>query len=58
MKSEQYEPILAALSDKLKEKDATIALMKWQIDDLKKKLEEAEYHLDPTPEKAKKIEIR
>lgn len=46
------------LTDKIKEQGETIELMKWQIDDLKKKLDEAEYHLDPSPEKAKKLEIR
>lgn len=53
-----YELIIDILTDLINDQNSTIALMKWQIDDLKKKLETAEYHLDPTPEKATKIEIR
>jgi hypothetical protein len=53
-----YELIIDILTDLINEQNSTIKLMKWQIEDLKKQLETAEYHLDPTPEKAKKIEIR
>lgn len=53
-----YETVIDILTDKIKEQSDTINLMQWQIDDLKKKLDEAEYHLDPSPEKAKKLEIR
>lgn len=55
---EKYEVLLGELAEKLKEKNDTISLLNWQIADLKKKLAEAEYFLDPTPEKAKKLEIR
>lgn len=58
MTKEQYETLLGVLADALKAKDGTISLQEWQINDLKKKLAEAEYHLDPTPDKAKKLEIR
>lgn len=53
-----YELIIDILTDLINEQNSTIKLMKWQIEDLQKKLDAAEYHLDPTPEKASKIEIR
>lgn len=55
---EKYDILLGELAEKLKEKNDTISLQNWEIESLKKKLKEAEYHLDPTPEKAKKLEIR
>lgn len=58
MTQEQYETLLATFADALKAKDDKISFQEWQINDLKKKLAEAEYHLDPTPDKAKKLEIR
>lgn len=58
MTEKQYDVILSALADKLAEKDTTIACQKWEIENLKKKLAEAEYHLNPNGEKPKKIEIR
>lgn len=58
MTAEQYEAILSALADKLKEKDTTIALQKWRIETLEKKLTEAEYHPNPHGEQPKSLEIR
>lgn len=58
MTAEQYEAILKALANSLNEKDREIALQKWQIEDLKKKLAEAEYHLNPHGEQPKNLEIR
>ena len=58
MNGEQYEAILKALADKLNEKDREIALKDYKIDSLKKKLAEAEYHLNPHGEKPKTLEIR
>lgn len=58
MNGEQYEAIMRALADKLNEKDREIQLQKWQIEDLKRKLAEAEYHLNPNGEKPKTLEIR
>ena len=58
MNGEQYEAILKALADKLIEKDRKIALQNYEIDDLKKKLAEAECHLNPHGEKPKNLEIR
>ena len=53
-----YDLVIDLLADKIKEKNETIMLMKYQIDDLKKRLETAEYNLNPPPENAKKLEIR
>lgn len=58
MSGEQYEAILSALADKLNEKDREIQLQKWQIEDLKSKLAEAQYHLNSIGEKPKTLEIR
>lgn len=58
MSGEQYSAILSALADSLNEKDNKIMLQQWEIDDLKKKLAEAEYHLNPHGEKPKTLEIR
>ena len=58
MSGEQYSAILSALADKILEKDNKILLQQWEIDDLKKKLAEAEYHLNPHGEKPKTLEIR
>ena len=46
MKQDQYEIILGVLAEKLKEKDDTITLQKWQIEELEKKLQVAEYYLE------------
>lgn len=51
---EKYEILLFTLAEKLKEKDTTISLKDYEIESLKKKLEEAEIH----KKKAVKIEIR
>lgn len=53
-----YNLVIDVMADKIKSNEATIEFLKWQIADLEKKLAEAEYHLNPTPEKAKKLEIR
>lgn len=58
MTKEQYEAIIGLLIDKIKEQEQKIALREWQIEDVKKQLAEAEYHLNPTPEKAQHLEIR
>lgn len=58
MSGEQYSAILSALADKINEQSNKILLQKWEIDDLKKKLAEAEHHLNPTEASAKKLEIR
>lgn len=53
-----YELILDILADKIKDNEATIALMKWQIEDLKKKLAEAEALLPSKKTINAKLEIR
>lgn len=58
MTEKQYETILAMLADKVKEQETTIGYLKWENEDLKKKLAEAEHHLNPTEASAKKLEIR
>lgn len=58
MSGEQYDVILSALADQMIAKDNKILLQQWEIEDLKKKLAEAEYHLNPTEANAKKLEIR
>ena len=59
MNEKQYETILAALADKIKEQETTIAVQKWQIEKLEKALEESEYHLNPTGKKRPEtLEIR
>lgn len=58
MSGEQYDVVLSALADKMIEKDKTILLQQWEIEDLKQKLAEAEKHLKPTKANAKKLEIR
>lgn len=55
---ENYKIILDALAEKIKKLERENCVKDIQIDGLKKKLAEAEYHLDPTPAKAKKLEIR
>lgn len=55
----QYETILSALADKIKEQETTIAVQKWQIEKLEKALAEAEYHLNPVGKKRPEtLEIR
>lgn len=55
---ENYKIILDALAEKIAKLERENCVKDIQIDGLKKKLAEAEYHLDPTPMKAKKLEIR
>lgn len=38
----QYETILTALADKIKEQEGTISVQKWQIEKLEKSLTELE----------------
>ena len=55
----QYETILAALADKIKEQETTIAVQNWQIENLKNSLAEAENHLNPSGKKRPEtLEIR
>ena len=59
MNEQQYNIILGLLTDKIKEQEDTLTLQKWQIEDLKKKLAEAEYHLNPCGKKRPaELEIR
>lgn len=59
MSEKQFETILAALADKIKEQEETIALQKWQIKKSEKALAEAEYHLNPEgKERPETLEIR
>lgn len=58
MTEKQFETVLAALADKIKAHEETIALQKWQIETLEKKLSEAECHFDPLGKKPKTLEIR
>ena len=53
---ENYEVVLEALAEKIKKLESDNYIKDIQIAGLKKKLAEAECHLDPTP--AKKLEIR
>lgn len=59
MTEKQYETILAALADKIKEQEEKISVQEWQISKLKTALEEAEYHLNPAGKECpQKTEIR
>ena len=59
MKEQQYDIILSALADKLKEQENENGYLKARIYLLEKKLEEAEYHLNPNgKEKPVTVEIR
>lgn len=49
MTEKQFETILAALADKIKEQEETIALQKWQIASLEKTIKEAENEGKDTP---------
>lgn len=55
---ERYEILLNVLTEKIHHLQSDNYIKDIQIDGLKKKLAEAEYHLDPTPAKAKKLESR
>lgn len=52
---ENYQVILNALAEKIVKLENDNYIKDIQIDGLKKKLAEAEYHLDPTPAKAKNL---
>ena len=58
MKKEQYEILLAALADKLKEQQTTINLQGYEIERLTKKLAEAEGMETPKKQNHGKFEIR
>lgn len=60
MKKEQYEILLAALADKLKEQQTTISLQGYEIERLRRKLAEAEGMETPATAKEQKFgfEIR
>ena len=45
---ERYDTILAVLAEKVAEQERKIGLLQWENGDLKKKLAEAEYRLNPT----------
>lgn len=51
MTEKQYETILSALADKIKEQEKTISVQKWQIERLEKTIAEAEKEGKSTPEK-------
>ena len=55
MTEKQYETILAALADKIKEKEETIFLKNCKIESLEKRIAEAENEGKDTPTK---LEIR
>lgn len=55
---ERYEVLLDVLTEKIKKQADDLLFKDIQLANLKKQLAEAEYHLDPTPAKAKKLEIR
>jgi hypothetical protein len=50
MTIEQYETLLGELANIIKSKESTIKLQEWQIEDLKKKLENAEVYKPKTNE--------
>lgn len=59
MTEKQFETILAALADKIKEQETKISVQEWQISKLKTALAEAEYHLNPAgKERPETLEIR
>lgn len=58
MKKEQYETLLAALADKLKEKEDEIALQATHISILKMQLKEAESVKNSGKSKPANLEIR
>lgn len=55
---ENYETVIDILAEKIKSQETDIYLLKYQVEELKKQLAEAEHHLNPPPEKAKELEIR
>ena len=59
MTEKQYETILAALADKLKDREEEVGYLKARIYLLEKKLEEAEFHLNHNgKERPATLEIR
>lgn len=55
---EQYEYLLKVMTEKARALENENGYLKFRVDDLERKLAEAEYHLNPTEEKAKMLEIR
>lgn len=55
---ERYEVILNLLIEKIKKQEDDLLFKDIQLEDLKKKLAEAEYHLNPSSANAKKLVIR
>lgn len=51
-----YDLVIDLMADKIKQQDGEISVLKWQVDDLKKKLAEAE--ASPAKQTKTKIEIR
>lgn len=58
MNAQQYETILGLLADKVKELETANGILEWQVKNLKERLAEAEYHLNPNGEKPKTLEVR
>lgn len=50
--NEQYDIILNTLAEKIKDQQTTIFLQRYQIEDLEKRLAEAERRPNPNGEKA------
>lgn len=55
---EHYDYLLKVLTEKAQALENENGYLKYRITDLERKLAEAEYHLNPTEEKAQKLEIR
>lgn len=55
---ERYETILAVLAEKIKEQERDIGYLKYQNDDLKKKLAEAEQQAKPSAAEQEKTNLR
>lgn len=57
--SEKYESIILTLGEVISNKDREITLLNYQVEELNRRLTEAEYHLDPCgKERPKSLEIR
>lgn len=55
---EQYEYLLKVMTEKAMALEKENGYLQIRVDILERKLAEAEYHLNPTAENAKKLEIR
>lgn len=58
MNAQQYETILGLLADKVKDLETANGILEWQVKNIKERLAEAEYHLNPNGEKPKTLEVR